>query len=805
MCKKLIALSFSALFLGPLNGADAYTTMGNVSSYARQGHTITFDCENGKVRLSFLTDDLVRVHMAPSGDFPADDLHLDEFGPYAVVTYTWPGVVCQLSEGLDDDLQKVVYKIEAGKVVVKVEKQPFRLHFYDSSGNVLVQEDKGLGYEGGKVYETMRLPDDEHFFGFGALLHPLDMRGRQVTCSAQEMGGFPVPFFLSTRGYGLFFNNLDDDLTLRMGSTPGEYSFEATSQAMEGWDMDYYLFYGPQFESILKRYVELAGRPMLPEKWYFGFIQNEFSRWDAADVTDVAQRYRQGDWPCDVIIIDHQALGDGFAWDEDFGDHVRMFETVKNLGFKLGLSSSIDRFDLYDWTLYDPTVASDRQDYWRTIAPRNIDGIDFWRQDNSETYHARARSSFSNGYESHNLFGALWAGHVVQEMADIGRHGRSVISRAGPVGGHRFIIPWPGDSEHGLESLAGDLNWIRNGGMSGYPFITLDSGGYKDGDHLEQHNVIRRIINVSLIYPIAKVHGWTRKSGYCGPKMPWCYTPEQQDLMRYYLKLRYRLLPYRYSAAIEAHVTGRPIMAPLVFDYQHDPNTYREDYHFLIGRELLAAPVMERGESREVYLPEGVWINYWTDRRHQGPARVTVDAPLYGRNGLPLFVKSGAIIPMMPEMSYIYEKQPDPITLEIYPDPNRPSAYLMYDCETVDGDIRETTFTCQVTRSSTEISISESQVAYELCVHCDQPPGMVRVDSNPVPRFPDKDAYNNSQTGWFYGPGYFYGSGNIDTLDIKVPKGSSPHLISIIKASPDFNGDGVVNFLDFACLSDTWY
>ena len=270
---------FLIIFLAlPLSSTWAYTIMGNIKSKTQDGHNITFECENGKVRLSFLKENLLRVHMAPAGkDFPKDNLHLDENGPYAVVNYTWPGVKYDIKEEFDYDLEGAIYKITAGKILIKVRKQPFRLAFYDASNSLLTMEkegiiDAGLGFEKSKVYETMSLDDDEHFFGFGAHNHPLDMRGRKITCYAKELekkredGGFPVPFFMSNRGYGIFFNNLDDDVTFNMGTEPEQYSFEATSGEMEGWDMDYYLMYGPTFEDILKTYIEIVGKPILPEK-----------------------------------------------------------------------------------------------------------------------------------------------------------------------------------------------------------------------------------------------------------------------------------------------------------------------------------------------------------------------------------------------------------------------------------------------------------------------------------------------------------------------------------------------------------
>jgi alpha-glucosidase (family GH31 glycosyl hydrolase) len=261
------------MFFGCAATAQAYTIMGNINSHQKDGYNITFDCENGKVRLSFLKENLVRVHMAPAGqDLPVDDLHLADNGPYSVVTYTWPGVSYSISEGFDADLEGVVYSIRTGELVVKVRKQPFKLAFYDTEGNLLVMEkegivDAGLGYADSKVHETMAMDEDEHFFGFGGHNHPLDMRGHKMVCYAKELekhhdsGGFPTPFFYSSKGYGIFFNNLDDDVTFEMGTTEGQYSFGGTSGAMEGWDMDYYLILGPRFADILKTYTEIVARP----------------------------------------------------------------------------------------------------------------------------------------------------------------------------------------------------------------------------------------------------------------------------------------------------------------------------------------------------------------------------------------------------------------------------------------------------------------------------------------------------------------------------------------------------------------
>jgi len=792
--QKLVSCVFSFFSILLVSGAapaGAYTIMGNVGSYQKNGYNLTFDCEAGRVRLSFLTETIVRVHMAPAGkDFPADTLHLDENGPYAVVTYTWPGASEQISEGFDPDLEGEVYTIRTGKLAVKVRKRPFKLAFYDAAGNLLVMEkegivDAGLGYAGSKVYETMALSDDEHFFGFGAHNHPLDMTGKEIICYAKELerhheaGGFPVPFFYSSRGYGIFFNNLDDDVTFKMGTTAGEYSFEGTSGNMEGWDMDYYLIYGPRFENILKRYTDIVGKPILPEKWYFGHIQIHCT-WLEDMVIEAANKYREGNWPCDVFVMDFGSLGPNFAWAQGHENPANMYKILDKYGIKTAFSCALFD-DLYNWKGFDPTKKVDTDKYFEAHLPRIKDGMDFWRQDNSErSMKYTGLEKFANGYEAHNLFGSLWAKTVVEGMASKGLYGRAVISRGGPIGGHRYIIPWPGDTPHGLQFLDIDLNFIRNGGLAGYAAIAVDLGGFTNrgkGLPLEEQNVVRRIINMMPVAPVSKFQGANDASA----PFPWLFTKQQQDLFRFYLKLRYRLHPYYYSSAIEAHLTGRPILAALVFDYQDDKNTYDKDYHFMLGRQILVAPVLEKTDTWNVYLPKGKWIHYWSGKEYTGSQTITVDAPLYGKDGLPMFVKAGAIIPMMPEMSYIYEKPPEPITLDVYPDAGTPSSYVLYDCQTPRSPIKETTFKCSEDKTKIEVSISPSSTAYELRVHYGREPASAAVDSRQLPKLKNKRSYDTAKEGWYYGPGCFYGSGSIKTVNIKIPKSSKSRLIQIIK------------------------
>jgi alpha-glucosidase (family GH31 glycosyl hydrolase) len=279
------------------------------------------------------------------------------------------------------------------------------------------------------------------------------------------------------------------------------------------------------------------------------------------------------------------------------------------------------------------------------------------------------------------------------------------------------------------------------------------------------------------VVPVCKFQGANDASS----SLPWLFTEKQQELFRYYLKLRYRLQPYYYSSAIEAHLTGRPILAPLVFDYQDDGNTYDKDFHFMLGRHILVAPVMEKTEKWNVYLPKGEWSHYWSGKKYAGGQTVTVSAPLYGKDGLPMFVKAGAVIPMMPQMSYIYEKKPEPITIDVYPDKSGVSSCVMYDCEAPSSPVKKTLFTCSEDDAKIEVCIGKSETAYELWVHYAKEPAKVVVDSKELPKIENKSGYDTAGEGWYWGRGCFYGSDDITTTNIKIPKSATSHIIRIMK------------------------
>jgi len=354
------------------------------------------------------------------------------------------------------------------------------------------------------------------------------------------------------------------------------------------------------------------------------------------------------------------------------------------------------------------------------------------------------------------------------------RHNLSVpvISRCASVGGHRYISPWGGDIKYPLKNIKSDLSFIRDAGLVGYASAGSDMGGFSN--NRSDKIIFRRVIQQFLVFPVIRPHGKE------GSKPPWTVSKRSQEMWRFYCKLRYRLHPYIYSAAIESHQTGRPILAPLVFDYQNDPRTYNADFDFLFGRQILVAPVVKNASRRRLYLPEGNWIHYWTGNTYKGKKKITVRASLTNKNGLPMFIKEGSIIPMIPEMNRIYETSPNPLTLDIYPLQSGTSSYRLLDSQTPFSPVTETRYFCTAEPDRILIQIENSSNGHIMLIHSPRKAVVVSAGGKELPSLSNLEAFSKASEGWFSGKGLFPGSPEIQTINVKLSGSpSSNQSISI--------------------------
>jgi alpha-glucosidase len=245
-----------------------------------------------------------------------------------------------------------------------------------------------------------------------------------------------------------------------------------------------------------------------------------------------------------------------------------------------------------------------------------------------------------------------------------------VISRAGYAGLQRYSSMWNGDTVSSWDNLALSLPMFQTLGLSGQTFVGGDVGGFigrADGE------LMARSYQVFSLVPFCRNHH--ELSGY--DHEPWRFGQGAEDNIRKYLKLRYRLMPFLYTTMEEAHRTGVPLFRPLLLNYQTDESAFNLDNQFMVGADLLAAPVLKPDQtSRLVYLPAGVWHDFWTGKKYAGGKTYRVDAPL---ETMPLFVRGGAILPSGPDMNWTSEKAVDPITFSIYPDADGQAAATLYE------------------------------------------------------------------------------------------------------------------------------
>jgi alpha-glucosidase len=283
-----------------------------------------------------------------------------------------------------------------------------------------------------------------------------------------------------------------------------------------------------------------------------------------------------------------------------------------------------------------------------------------------------------------------------------------VITRAAYAGIQRYATMWAGDNRSTWEALSVSLPMFMGLGLSGEPFVGSDIGGFVGRTDPE---LLVRWYQVGFLTPFCRNH-----AGIDSPDHePWRYGKYYEDIIRKYLKLRYRLLPFLYTVLEDSHRTGVPMFRPLLLNYQEDENALEIDDEFMIGSDLLAAPILKANlTSRLVYLPVGVWYDYWTGARHEGGRMIRVEAPL---ETVPLFVRGGAILPLGQEMNYVGEKPSNPLHFDVYPDARGEASMSLYEDDGLteayrQGTFRRTTVDYRRTPTGEQIDVGAAQGSF---------------------------------------------------------------------------------------------
>jgi alpha-glucosidase len=544
-----------------------------------------------------------------------------------------------------------------------------------------------------------------------------------------------VPFYLGLQdgaAYGIFFDN-----SYRSYFDFGRSSQQRAWFGAEGGELNYYFFYGPSLKKILRRYADLTGHMPLPPLWALGNQQSRWSYYPDAMAEEVVREYRKRDLPLDVLHLDIDYMQDYrvFTWDRNrFPNPKGLSEKLARQGVKLvtivdpgvkyqpvaksaavitsitpELEPQDQRYYVYEQglqknyfqkrengDLFVPKVwpgdsafvdftLSQAREWWgslhRAYTDNGVAGIwndmnepaDFVDQtgknqlnvvsydEGQKTTHAKNR----------NVFALLMARATYEGLERLQPDRRPyVITRAAYAGIQRYSTMWTGDTNSTWEALALNIPMFTSLGLSGEPFVGSDVGGFIGRGNGE---LLTRAYQISFLAPFCRNHKVI--DGY--DQEPWRFGKYYEDIIRRYLTLRYQLLPFLYTTLEEAHRTGVPLFRPLLLNYQDDSNTYNLDDQFMIGNDLLVAPVVKPDVTRRlVYLPQGTWYDYWTSKKYDGGTMISVEAPL---ETVPMFVRGGAILPSGPPLNYTGEKPQDPITFNIYPDEAGAASGTLYE------------------------------------------------------------------------------------------------------------------------------
>jgi alpha-glucosidase len=690
-----------------------------------------------ELEVLFLAPDLVRISWKPGKEPP----------PYALAKTDWPDVEVELKgeqakHSLSTEQLQVVhapdgsltFKDRQGKIV-RVELPPER---------TVPQMEENTEWR-----QRARLQPDEAIYGLGEQAARLNRRGGSFRMWNTDPGGsygpgvdplyIGIPSYLalcSQGSYLIFYEN----------SYPGTFNFdqgEISQVHFEGGMLRYYLMPGPP-ELALERFTELVGRPTLPPRWALGYHQSRWGYKSEADIRAVAQGFLEHDLPISAIHLDIDYMDEFRVFtvnQERFPNLSKLTRDLEAQGIKTVtiLDPAVKKdpqFFLYregsaegvfcklpdgktleglvwpGWSVYPDFTHPETRRWWCRQYPRLLDqGVaGIWHDMNEPTSfaawgdmtlplstHHNLDSLQGDHRQAHNLYGLLMNRAGYEALRSLRPQRRPwLITRSGWAGLQRYAWNWTGDTESSWEALRMTIPTLLGQGLSGLAFSGPDIGGFSGTPSPELY---LRWFQMAAFMPFFRTHSAIGIPA----REPWTFAEPILSILREFLKLRQRILPYYYSLAWSTSQTGIPPLRPLWWADPQDQTLWAVDDAFLLGDALLVAPILEEGaRQRLLKLPRGRWFNFWDDTPLEGPGQVTLNASL---ERIPLLVRAGSVLPLQASQD---------LELHVYAPPTGPGSGLLYsDAGDGYGDYRLDRFS--LTQSEQTLILSrESRGSYPM-------------------------------------------------------------------------------------------
>lgn len=757
-----------------------------------------------KIGLSFPTADTLRVQLSPKGEAAFEG---------GAAKYT-----------VDETAEQIV--ISTDKLRVTVTKSPYGLSIYDlARQKELTSSGSGLGWltDGSNgvtsVMDTCMSPEQEQFFGFGERYNGLAQRGNIVNTYVynqyQNQGDktyLAVPFFYSSRGYGLYLNTTCYSQFDMASTQKDRYTFRANTDGSGSALMDYYVFAGPASE-VLGRYTEISGKPQQIPKWAFGLWMSA-NEWDRqSEVLDVMDKAKVCGIPATVLVLEQwsdentfyifndstytptdgaQALRyEDFSFGEKWPDPRAMSQAVHDQGMKLLLwQVPVLKHTDYSWAQKDNDEAhmiaqgyavgdgkggqyrtptgtwfgdsllldftnQKAVEWWMSKRAYLFDsvGIDGFKTDGGEMVWGR-NVSFSDGTTGVQMRNA-YPNAYIKAYNDFSKQKTGTgmtFSRAGTSGVQTAGAFWAGDQTSSFSAFWDALGAGLSAGVSGIPFWGWDLAGFTGP--FPTAELYKRSTMMAAFSPIMQFHSEKADPAPSEERSPWNVQARTGDgtvvdHFKYYVNTRMNILPYIYSEAQRCTKDGTPLMRAMFLDFPEDARAYEQDEQYMFGRNLLVAPVVHEGQTvKEVYLPDGEWIDLYHNALTPGGETKSYYCPV---DSIAVYVRNGAILPM--NFNGDYElggeigndvERYENLTFRIYPQGS--SSYTLHhaDGTTMEVSCREDFASERVTAD-----VAASDVPVTLQVFGTKPDS-VSVNDQPLAEVDSVAALAAAESGYYY-------------------------------------------------------
>ncbi|MCH5233974.1 MAG: DUF5110 domain-containing protein [Muribaculaceae bacterium] len=664
----------------------------------------------GTVAIEALSGDIFRVTTFPQGMKP-------EFPESRVAIMKHPDKV-----GVCTNSTPSAFLVCSQTTTVRIELHNGKVTFYDAEGKPMLEELDGVDNSGPVKKATFVGTRYEAHYGGGERGHKLNLNHREDTLTfynRQNYGytegdirisqmGISIPYFVSDYGYAILFDDYNK-ANIILGDT-------ITYTSATPRPLSYYFINGHKtLANATERYTELVGRQDLPPFWALGYITSKYGYRTQDEALGVIDTLKNHGYPVDGIVLDLYWYGQEtdmgrLEWNpQQWPDHKKMLSDLKNQGVNTVLITqpyinkigAIDNYnmlasqgmltkgadgqthDVTTWVgeagMFDVSNPATQQWLWNRLKPLTEEGVAGWWGDLGEPEVHPETIVHANGEtatEFHNNYGNTWSKIIYDGLRkDFPSMRPLLMMRGGTTGLQNYsVFPWTTDVSRSWGGFQPQVKLMLSSGMSGLGYMSSDLGGFAvDPENPIDEELYVRWVQMGAFTPTMRTHAQLKPEPY--------HYPDSEDILKEYVKMRYKWLPYNYTLAYENATKGWPLARPL--NFMGDNKSYKyywQEDEYLWGNNVLVAPVMEQGAlSREVLFPEGTWVSWWDPtKKFEGGTleKINVLAPL---EELPLFVREGAFIPQYDlPIENVSQYDPTFLTVRYYPS-RRNTSYQLFD------------------------------------------------------------------------------------------------------------------------------